>query len=181
MSTSCPPFVGWVRLHVVDCDGLEKRVKGMNLEAPVHKSEKDGKIVFTADMPREDPIRLLHLTGDESDLLMVRWVAGHSELRSSSNRLLAALNTLRVKTACEEASSSVNEGPLFKGTACVPFVSGAYDRQVDVRFHTKEHKLVTRIIKVELEVPIDVFQEWEAYHESLKEWEKEMTAMKREH
>ncbi|CEM40060.1 unnamed protein product [Vitrella brassicaformis CCMP3155] len=166
-------FVGWTTVQIVDSDGLEKRVKGMAMTAPIHIKESGGMVTLTSDFPRADPIRLVHLTGSDDDYVTARWQAGHVDSKGSGhNRLICALKTISAKKSFDEQAK--DDCHVFVGEAHVPFCANGYDCPVKVKFTTSEFKLVTRIVKVEAEIPATMWKEWSEYHEALKEWEKEM-------
>lgn len=180
MDTDNKPFVGYCRLALVDTDGLPKLLKGCNVECPLHLQEREvpekGTVkVLTACLSREDPIDFLRLGFDDTELLTGRWVIGSlrkTDEHVNPNRVICSLETI----PCNKLSTLLNETSSSGRVSCqatMRMLPDAFDRPVEVTLHTVDYKLTTRVVKIEVTIPNDMFEEWRVYHDALKEYEKE--------
>eukprot|EP00919_Chromeraceae_sp_WS-2016_P073853 GHVR01174582.1.p1 GENE.GHVR01174582.1~~GHVR01174582.1.p1 ORF type:complete len:183 (-),score=36.16 GHVR01174582.1:70-618(-) len=162
-------FCGFVRLSVMDVDGLEKRLKGSCFEAPLKLSYSNDKVILTSYLPITDPIRYIQITTEDNDYISAIWWKGCSKrashMRSPYDRTVAVLNTLKTKPVVELLD---DQKSTFIGQAAMPYINDPYKRLVTVKFNTKEAKFITRIISVEIEIPIEYWKEWNQYRDLLK-------------
>uniref|UniRef100_A0A0G4I9R4 Uncharacterized protein n=1 Tax=Chromera velia CCMP2878 TaxID=1169474 RepID=A0A0G4I9R4_9ALVE len=128
------PFCGFMRISVQDNDGLEKRLKGCIMEAPLHKKVEGDNVVLFADLPKEDPIRFLQITSDENDHLACLWWFGSGKRetheRYPCDKLLAIMNTVKTKPVVDKLEDAVSS---FTARACMPYIPDGYNRLVEVR------------------------------------------------
>eukprot|EP00922_Rhytidocystis_sp_ex-Travisia-forbesii_P043162 GHVS01064467.1.p1 GENE.GHVS01064467.1~~GHVS01064467.1.p1 ORF type:complete len:208 (+),score=28.49 GHVS01064467.1:64-687(+) len=175
------PFVGFCRLSLVDQDGLGKQTKGTGIETALHMVKEDSGRLFVAELSKTDPIYFLRLGFDEAEFLTGGWHIGSQRKAGehvNPNRMICNLQTVSGKKLNDMLDSDTCSNGVLKCSAVLPFIAKPYERPVDVFLHTYDYKLTTRIVKIEIRIPEDIYQEWDKYYKALKEFEKEDKADK---
>ncbi|PFH32312.1 hypothetical protein BESB_016300 [Besnoitia besnoiti] len=168
------PFVGYCRVFVVDNDGLQRKTKGSRVEAPVHMRAEGGKRIFTAYFPPKDPVTMLKLQSDEQEFVYGKvWVGAFCkpEENPNTNRLLFVLQGQNCKRLAEEVDASSDSTCTCK--AFMPFLEDCYSKPVEARLTTADEKFVTKLVKLEVEVTDDVYEQWLRYYRTLKTVDKD--------
>ncbi|EPR58321.1 hypothetical protein TGPRC2_211030 [Toxoplasma gondii TgCatPRC2] len=168
------PFVGYCRIFVVDNDGLQRKTKGSRVEAPLHMRVENGKRIFSAYFPPKDPVTMLKIQSDEQEFIYGKlWVGTicKPEENPNTNRLLCVIQGQNCKRLSEEVDSSPDS--TCKCKAYMPFLPECYSKPVDVRLTTADEKFVTKLVKLEVEVPDEMYEPWMRYYKTLKKVDQE--------
>eukprot|EP00921_Rhytidocystis_pertsovi_P002731 GHVQ01004649.1.p1 GENE.GHVQ01004649.1~~GHVQ01004649.1.p1 ORF type:complete len:208 (+),score=26.13 GHVQ01004649.1:208-831(+) len=169
------PFVGFVRLGLVDGDGLGKHLKGCAIEGPIHMSKTDDHVVLTSHFSKSDPVHFLRLGFDDTELLTGRWCIGShrkADEHLNPNKTICYLETVTCKKLNTELNEQEGGTGILKCSVVIPFLTDPYDRTAEVLVYTHDYKLTTRIFKVEVKIPQKNYEEWEQYYDAIKEFEK---------
>lgn len=167
-------FVGCCRLALVDSDGHERPLRGCAIEAPIHESTEEGHRVLVSDFPDSDPLDYFAVPQSDNQFLKGVWWVGAARKSPSDhinpNRVICKL----VNTSTVTVLSNMPDGQSkFTLKALVPFIPDCKKKPVQVTFTTTEYRLSTRVSRVEVRIPEEVYTLWEKYFKAIKDFEKE--------
>ncbi|PHJ24946.1 hypothetical protein CSUI_001210 [Cystoisospora suis] len=168
------PFVGYCRAFVVDSDGLQRKTKGSRVEAPLHMRAEGNKKIFSAYFPAKDPVVMLKLQAEQQEYVYGKMWAGticKPDENPNNNRLLCVIEGQNCKKLSDEVDGSPDN--FCKCKAYMPFLVDCYSKPLDARMTTVDEKFVTKLVKVEVEIPDDLYADWLKYYQTLKRVEKE--------
>lgn len=179
-------FVGFCRLAIVDSDGLGRKVKGCAIESPLHLEIGElNESVLSCHFPRNDTIEFLRMNNDDNEYLGGCLCIGPSlkaDEHINPNKILCKLENANCKKMlCQSSAVQENSSVcIFKTKAVMPFVKNAYDKLLDVNIYTHEVKFQTRVVKLEVKIPEDMYKEWKEYYETVSKFEKDKEKDKNE-
>uniref|UniRef100_A0A7S1APT1 Uncharacterized protein n=1 Tax=Noctiluca scintillans TaxID=2966 RepID=A0A7S1APT1_NOCSC len=157
---------GFVTLQTLDSDGYAKKTKGTAIEAPFHLVSSGEEIVLEANFPA-NALFFLQIS-NEDNYLFGRWWIGDATW-SKTNQLcqVVPLRHKDIVKALEKDGSGT-----FTAGAEVPFLPRCSDseRLVRVNIETQEVKYVTKVVRVSVVIPKDLWNEWKQYR--LKLWRR---------
>lgn len=154
-------FCGFVKLHIVDQDGLGKVTKGNNIEGVLHVKREGETVKLCADWTL-NPLYYMKIERDNQ--LFCYGSMWYGEQKKSTLNTVACI----VPKNCQKVMEELEKNEKGKQSECfleadMPFLANSPNRLVQVKLITKEERYVTKVTGVELHVPQKAWTEWKEY------------------
>jgi len=162
-------FCGFVSLMNVDSDGYAKKTKGMEIKGPLFLvsdgTAGDPVVLETEFTP--NPLFYMEVPNQDNLLLFGKWWIGENA------STLGTIGT-SIPKACTAAHKDMEKTSTseFNLDVEMPLLKNAPSRLVKAVITTKEQKLVTKVVKIRLEVPRASWKEWKDHRRRFHDWGK---------
>ena len=158
------PFVGWAHLSIRDSDGHSRQVKGSTAQTPLFATVSGDKLVVEAELTVTNPLTFIKITNEDAYYFTASFILGscHHGHRALDHILLQTIPV--VCTAFKDKEELMVE-------CLIPFAKGPNNR-CQMHVQLTEHKLVTKVSKLVVELPLYTLGEVYAYRDSLRKYKK---------
>eukprot|EP00746_Dinoflagellata_sp_MGD_P161351 gnl/MRDRNA2_/MRDRNA2_88452_c0_seq1.p1 gnl/MRDRNA2_/MRDRNA2_88452_c0~~gnl/MRDRNA2_/MRDRNA2_88452_c0_seq1.p1 ORF type:complete len:211 (+),score=55.76 gnl/MRDRNA2_/MRDRNA2_88452_c0_seq1:66-698(+) len=164
-------FCGFCSLQLVDQDGYSRKTKGSNIEAPIQMVKGDGgSLKMVAEFSNNNPLFYVEVPNqDEIFMFGQIWYGSGSWGRTSQIMNFIPKECKKLHSQMEKEGKAA-----FTVDAEVPFITDAPSRLLKTTFETVEQRFITKVCRVTVEVPVEVWKEWKSYRsrmfQSWKSW-----------
>ena len=158
------PFVGWAHLSIRDADGHSRQVKGSAAQTPMIAEVVGDKLVIEAELVVSNPLSFIKISNEDQYYFMASFILGscHHGHRSLDHILLQT-----IPVAC----TVFKDKEELVVDCMVPFAKGPNNR-AQMLVTLSEHKLVTKVSKLRVELPLSVLTEVYAYRDGLRKYKQ---------
>ena len=158
------PFVGWAHLSIRDSDGHSRQIKGSSAQTPLMASTDNTSVVVEAELVTSNPLSFIRITNEDNFFFTASFILGscHHGHRALDHILL---QTIPVNCAAFKDVSELNIDCL------IPFARAPNNR-AQMTVTLVEHKLVTKVAKLRVSIPIQNLNEVYLYRDSLRKYRK---------
>lgn len=158
------PFVGWAHLSIRDADGHSRQVKGSSAQTPMIAETVGDKLVVEAELVVSNPLSFIKITNEDSYYFTASFILGscHHGHRALDHILLQSIPV--PCTAFKDKEELVID-------CLVPFAKGPNNR-AQMLVTLSEHKLVTKVSKLRVELPLAVLGEVYSYRDGLRKYKQ---------
>lgn len=154
-------FCGFVRLHIVDQDGLARVTKGTNAEGVLHLEKSGDGCKLVAKFPL-NPLYFLEIPNEQSLYFYGNLWYGDAKKTSTNEigKVIPAnckdINTQIDKT--KDGKKGTGEVNVF-----VPFFKDSLNRNLKMKLLTHEERFCTKVVGVEVAFTKAEWEEWKQY------------------
>ena len=159
------PFVGWAHLSIRDSDGQSRQVKGSAAQTPLlAKLVDNGKLLIEAELVVTNPLSFIKITNEDSYYFTVSFILG------SCHHGHSALDHILLQTI-PVACTAFKDKEELNLECIVPFARAPHNR-VHMRVELTEHKLVTKVSRLSVELPVAALSEVYSYRDGLRKYKQ---------
>jgi hypothetical protein len=158
------PFVGWAHMSIRDSDGHSRQVKGSAAQTPLLGKVSGENILIEAEMVVTNPLSFIRITNEDSYYFTVSFILG------SCHHGHRALDHILLQTIPVPCTAFKDKDQLMVD-CIVPFARGGSNR-AQMKVELTDHKLVTKVSRVSVEIPISVLNEVHNYRDGLRKYKQ---------
>ncbi len=159
------PFVGWAHLSIRDSDGHSRQVKGSSAQTPLlAKLMPSGKLSIEAELVVSNPLSFIKITNEDSYYFTASFILG------SCHHGHRALDHILLQTVPVACTAFKDKEEVFL-ECIVPFARSPNNR-VEMKVELSEHKLVTKVSKITVELYMGVLREVYRYRNGLRKYKQ---------
>ena len=159
------PFVGWAHLSIRDSDGHSRQVKGSSAQTPLlGKIMANGNLLVEAELVVSNPLSFIKITNEDSYYFTASFILG------SCHHGHRALDHILLQTVPVACTAFKDKDELFL-ECTVPFARSPNNR-AQMKVELSEHKLVTKVSKISVELPMAVLKEVYSYRDGLRKYKQ---------
>lgn len=158
------PFVGWAHLSIRDSDGHSRQVKGSSAQTPLIASSNDSSITIEAELTITNPLSFIKISNEDSYYFTASFILGscHHGHRALDHILL---QTIPVPCTYFKDQTEVSLECI------VPFAKAGSNR-CQMTVSLSEYKLVTKVSKLKVQMPLAMVAEAYLYRDGLRKYRK---------
>jgi hypothetical protein len=159
------PFVGWAHMSIRDSDGHSRQVKGSAAQTPLlAKLVGEEQILIEAELVVSNPLSFIRITNEDSYYFTVSFILGSCH---HGHRALDHILLQTIPVAC----TAFKDKDQLTVECIVPFVKSGSNR-AQMKVELTEHKLVTKVSRVSVEIPVSVLNEVYSYRDGLRKYKQ---------
>lgn len=159
------PFVGWAHLSIRDSDGHSRQVKGSSAQTPLLGSVVAGDaVVIEAELVVANPLSFIKITNEDAYYFTASFILG------SCHHGHRALDHILLQTIPVPCTAFKDKDQLLVDCV-VPFARSPNNR-AQMTVTLSEHKLVTKVSKLSVSIPLAVLSEVHIYRDGLRKYRK---------
>jgi hypothetical protein len=159
------PFVGWAHLSIRDSDGHSRQVKGSTAQTPLFGTPVgNDKLLLEAELVVSNPLSFIKITNEDAYYFTVSFIMGSCH---HGHRALDHILLQTIPVAC----TAFKDKEELVVDCLIPFARGVNNR-CQMTVSLTEHKLVTKVSKVSVELPMSALSEVYLYRDSLRKYKQ---------
>jgi hypothetical protein len=158
------PFVGWAHLSIRDSDGHSRQVKGSSAQTPLLASLNGDKVLIEAELVVSNPLSFIKITNEDSYYFTVSFILGSCH---HGHRALDHILLQTIPVAC----TAFKDKDELMLECLIPFAKGPSNR-AHMKVELSEHKLVTKVSKMSVQLPVSVLSEVYSYRDGLRKYKQ---------
>lgn len=162
------PFVGWAHLSIRDSDGHSRQVKGSSAQTPLLATVSGDKIVIEAELVVANPLSFIKITNEDAYYFTASFILG------SCHHGHRALDHILLQTIPVQCTAFKDKEQL--SVDCVVPFARAPSNRAQMTVSLSDHKLVTKVSKLSVTIPLSVLNEVHLYRDGLRKYRKLDTA-----
>eukprot|EP00929_Paragymnodinium_shiwhaense_P116905 TRINITY_DN86929_c0_g1_i1.p1 TRINITY_DN86929_c0_g1~~TRINITY_DN86929_c0_g1_i1.p1 ORF type:complete len:198 (-),score=61.86 TRINITY_DN86929_c0_g1_i1:111-704(-) len=150
--------IGFISVQALDSDGIPRRTKGSNCEAPFSFRKEGGVIYLEAQIPA-NPLFYQGVPQEDGFYLYGQcWLGSGGWCRTNQICDMTSLETKKIHDGMDKENAST-----FTMDAVIPFLSNSTGRTCKATFSTVTQKFVTKVTKISVAIPEAEWKEWKQY------------------
>lgn len=154
--------MGWAHLSIRDSDGHSRQVKGSSAQTPLIAEVNGDKLNIEAELVVSNPLSFIKISNEDSYYFTVSVILGSCH---HGHRALDHILLQTIPVAC----TAFKDKEELTVECLVPFAKGPNNR-AQMRVELSEHKLVTKVSKLTVELPLSVLSEVYSYRDGLRKY-----------
>lgn len=156
------PFVGWAHLSIRDSDGHSRQVKGSSAQTPLLARVNGDTLLIEAELVVSNPLSFIKISNEDAYYFTVSFILGSCH---HGHRALDHILLQTIPVAC----TAFKDKEQLSIDCLVPFARGPNNR-AQMKVELSEHKLVTKVSKLTVELPLSVLSEVYSYRDGLRKY-----------
>lgn len=155
------PFVGWAHLSVRDSDGHSRQVKGSSAQTPLIATlVNESTVMIEAELVVNNPLSFIKITNEDSYYFTASFILGSCH---HGHRALDHILLQTIPVPCTQFKDQTE----ISLECLVPFAKSG---RVQMTVNLVEFKLVTKVAKLTVTMPLAQLREAYLYRDGLRKY-----------